>query len=83
MKKLLSLCLLVVVMAGCSTTGNRTHLVLGLGLFRVQSTNQVTVVKTSTLGLHAGGGRLNVGLSRGMTVSIPTNSDTILEIKRR
>jgi|PlaIllAssembly_1097288.scaffolds.fasta_scaffold19003_6 hypothetical protein len=81
MKKFIPLALLA--LTGCIPMGKSTHLVLGVGVFRVQSTNEVTVVKANTLGVHAGAGRLNVGLSSVMTASIPTNSNTILEIKGR
>ena len=81
MKKLIPALLLA--LTGCVPLGNKTHLVLGFGVFRVQDTNQVTVVRANTLGVHAGAGRLNVGLSSVMTASVPTNSNTILEIKGR
>jgi hypothetical protein len=80
MKKLMPVLLLA--LAGCVPLGRNTHLVLGVGVFRVNNTNQVTVVKADTLGVHAGDGRLNLGLSSVMTASIPTNSNTVLEIKR-
>ena len=79
MKRLLPLILLA--LTGCVPLGKSTHLVLGLGVFRVNNTNQVTVVKASTLGVYAGSGRLNAGLSSVVTAHIPINSNTILEIK--
>jgi len=79
MKKLLPLVLLA--LTGCVPLGKSTHLVLGLGVFRVNNTNQVTVVKANTLGVYAGSGRLNAGLSSVVTAHIPINSNTILEIK--
>jgi hypothetical protein len=74
--------LLLVLLTGCVPLGRNTHLVLGLGVFRVQQTNEVKVVKVDALGIHAGDGRFNLGLSSVMTANIPTNSNTVLEIKK-
>jgi hypothetical protein len=70
-------------LVGCVPVGRNAHLVLGLGVFRVGQTNQVTVVKASTLGVHLGDHRMNVGVSTVTVVDIPTNSNTILELKDR
>lgn len=72
-----------VVLTGCVPVGRNTHLVLGLGVFRVDQTNRVTVVKASTLGMHLGDRRMNVGMSTVTVVDILTNSNTILELKGR
>ena len=73
---------LLLALTGCVPLSRDTHLVLGIGVFRVQHTNQVTVLRADTIGLHAGDRRLNLGLSQVMIADIPTNSNTILEIKR-
>lgn len=74
--------LLLVLLTGCVPLGRNTHLVLGIGVFKVQQTNEVKVVKANTLGVHAGDGRFNLGLSSVLTANIPTNSNTILEIRK-
>lgn len=74
--------LFLMLLTGCVPLGRNTHLVLGIGVFRVANTNDVKVVKADTLGIHAGDGRLNLGLSSVMTANVPTNSNTILEIRK-
>lgn len=74
--------LLLMLLTGCVPLGRNTHLVLGIGVFKVQQTNDVKVVKADAIGFYLGDGRFNLGASSVMTANIPTNSNTILEIKK-
>ena len=79
-KNLLSV-LAVLFVSGCVPVGKNTHIILGLGLFHVEQTNEVTVVRAKSLGLYAGDGRLNAGMSSIYSAHVPTNAEVILEIK--
>lgn len=79
----LAVAILGVALTGCVPVGRNTHLVLGVGVFRTSQTNQVKVVKASTLGMHLGDRRVNLGASTVTLVDIPTNSNVILELKGR
>jgi hypothetical protein len=75
--------LLVVVLTGCvplAYHGKTYHLVLGVGVFHVEQSNQVTVVTAKTFGLYAGDSRLNLGLASIYSARVPTNVNVLLEI---
>lgn len=82
MKKLA--CLLV-CLTGCAPLhhGNRDYqVVLGFGVVAVERTNDATVVSTKALGLHIGDNRFNAGLFSVTSTTIPTNANTIIEIRK-
>lgn len=81
MKRYLSL--LAVVFTGCvplTYHGQTYHLVLGVGVFHVEQTNQVTVVRSKALGLYAGDGRASLGMVSIYSACVPTNANVLLEI---
>lgn len=83
MKRLIMLALLV--QTGCVPFhyhGQSYHLILGAGLIRVSDTNQVTVVKSQSLGLYVGDGRANLGLSQVYQAKVPTNANVLIEITK-
>lgn len=83
-KLCLALCA-VFLMTGCipfERNGSKYYLVLGAGMFRVTQTNQVSVVKAETLGVYAGDGRVNVGLSTVYSARVPTNANVLLEVTK-
>jgi hypothetical protein len=73
---------MTVVLAGCVPVGHERHIILGFGIFTVSQTNQVKVTEAKAIGVYSGGGQLNVGASKCTVTSIPTNSNTVLEIHR-
>jgi len=78
-------CLFACLLAGCVPIhhGDKDYqVILGFGIVGVERTNLATVVRTHSLRIHAGDGRVNLGLSSVMTTSIPTNSNVIIEIKK-
>lgn len=77
--------IIALLLVGCvpiHRDGKTYHLVIGLGVVRVSETNQVTVVKASTLGLYAGDGRLNLGASSIYSARVPTNANVVLEVTK-
>lgn len=82
MKRLI--CLAALLMTGCVPVryhGQTYHLVVGLGVFHVEQTNEVTVVRAKSLGVYAGDGRANLGFSSIYSAHVPTNANVILDIK--
>ena len=77
-----TLCLLALTLSGCVPVGHGRHLVIGIGIFSVAQTNQVTVVESKGIGIQAGNGRFNLGASESIITHIPTNSNAVLEIHR-
>jgi hypothetical protein len=73
----------LLLLTGCLPVGQHTHLILGIGLFRTETTNQVHVVQARTLGFYGGDQRWDLGYTSLLTVDIPTNSNTLLEIIRK
>lgn len=76
---------LVLLTVGCvpiHRNGATYYVILGAGVMRVTQTNQVSVVKAETLGIYAGDGRVNVGLSAVYSARIPTNANVILEVTK-
>jgi len=76
---------LPLLLAGCvpfQYHGQSYHLILGAGLVRVTETNQVTVVKSQSLGLYVGDGRANLGLSQVYEAKVPTNANVVLEVTK-
>lgn len=74
------------LLCGCSHTdqnGVRTQLVIGFGVVRTASTNEIagTVLKVKTLGLYTGNGAVSLGWMDRTRVEIKTNSNVLLEIK--
>lgn len=79
------LCLVLVLMAGCipvRRNGKTYYVVIGAGIVRVSQTNEVTVVKATTVGVYAGDGRLNIGASSIYSARVPTNANVILEVTK-
>ena len=72
----------VAFLSGCVPTNHRTHLVLGLGVFWIEQTNGVSVVKSDTLGIQAGSGQLNIGASQITIITVPTNSNTVIDLRK-
>lgn len=73
------------LLAGCVPFhyhGQSYHLILGAGLIRVSETNQVTIVKSESLGLYVGDGRANLGLSQVYEAKVPPNANVILEVTK-
>ncbi len=76
-------CLFLLALCGCVPVryhGQTYHLVLGVGLFHVEQTNQVTVVVSKTLGLYAGDSRVNLGVASIYSACVPTNANVLLEV---
>lgn len=85
MSRLLTGIFCCVLLSGCipfRTKQSSYHLILGLGLVRVERTNAVTVVNSDSLGLYAGDGRVNLGLSSIYSACVPTNAQVVLEIRK-
>jgi hypothetical protein len=79
------LCLVIVLLAGCVPIrhgGKTYYVILGAGVVRVSRTNDVTVVKATSLGIYAGDGRFNVGASSIYAARVPTNANVVLEVTK-
>jgi hypothetical protein len=75
--------LILVALTGCVPVrikGKTIHVVLGFGIFAVSQTNRVTVVNATSVGLYAGDGRVNIGISKLYSARVPTNANVVLEI---
>jgi hypothetical protein len=68
------------LLTSCVPLGRGTLLIVGVGVVRVERTNQVQVVRSSALGLNAGPGNFQLGISSTLTARVPTNSQTVLEL---
>ena len=79
--KLSALIVTAMLLCGCAVKNGRCYPLLGIG-WVVVNTNQPSVTTVKALGLNAGRGQVALGLSSFMTVSIPTNANVILELKK-
>ena len=80
----LVLCVILALMTGCVPirhAGKTYYAILGVGVIRVSQTNDVTVVKATSLGVYVGDGRVDVGLSSVYQARVPTNAQVVLEVK--
>lgn len=76
---------LLMIATGCFPIrhgGKTYHVILGAGVIRVSQTNEVTVVKATSLGVYAGDGRVNIGVSSIYSARVPTNANLILEVTK-
>jgi hypothetical protein len=74
-----------VLAAGCVPIrkGDCTYyVIIGAGMVGVRQTNDVTVVKSTALGLYTGDGRTALGVASVYSARVPTNSEIILEVTR-
>lgn len=77
-------CIALLLLTGCVPirhAGKTYYIILGAGVIRVSQTNEITVVKATSVGVYAGDGRLNIGASSVYSARVPTNAQTVLEIK--
>ena len=80
----MTLCLLLVLLTGCVPirhNGKTYYVIVGAGIIRVSQTNAVTIVRARSLGLYAGDGQANLGLSSIYSARVPTNANVVLDIK--
>lgn len=73
--------LLLLLLSGCTTEAGRQYPVIGFGWVTV-STNQPCVVTSKVLGFNSGCGQTSLGLSAHTTVTVPTNSNILLDLRQ-
>ena len=71
----------LLLLCGCACRSGRCYPVIGLGWITV-NTNQRTIVTSTALGLNTGGGQLTLGLSTFTTVTIATNANVIIDLRK-
>ena len=77
----LSALLACVLLCGCACGNGRCYPIIGFGWVNV-STNQPTIVTSTALGLNTGSGQLNLGLSSFTTVTVATNANVIIDLRK-
>jgi hypothetical protein len=81
--------LLLTAFSGCAITdksGTTHHVIVGFGVVSVSQTNTVArVVRTTAIGLSAasGPGSCFVGYGSGVTVSVCTNANMLIEVDQK
>lgn len=79
--KLSALIVMAALLSGCAVKNGRWYPVVGLG-WVIVNTNQPSIVTSKALGLNAGRGQMTLGLSSFMVVTVPTNANVILDLKK-
>lgn len=79
--KLSVLFAITLLLCGCACRKGRCYPVIGFGWVTVQ-TGQPTAVTSTALGLNTGAGQVNLGLSSFTTITIATNANVILELRK-
>ncbi len=77
-------CITLLLLTGCVPirhAGKTYYVILGAGVIRVSQTNEITVVKATSVGVYAGDGRINIGVSSVYCARVPTNAQVVLEVK--
>lgn len=77
----LSALLACALLCGCACGHGRCYPIIGFGWINV-STNQPTIVTSTALGLNTGSGQLNLGLSSFTTVTVATNANVIIDLRK-
>lgn len=77
----LSALIALTLLCGCACKGGRCYPIIGIGWVTV-STNRPTVVSTTALGLNTGNGQLNLGWSSLTTVTVDTNANVIIDLRK-
>lgn len=75
--------IILFTLTGCipfQEQGKKCHLVLGIGIFQTETTNEVHIVRVSQFGAYVGDGRFSLGFSELYSASVPTNANVVLEI---
>lgn len=85
--KLLASLSAALLLCGCAYTdrnGVRTHVIVGFGIVRSGSTNEIggTVLNVKAVGLYTGGSSLSLGYVNKTRVEIQTNANIVLEMKK-
>lgn len=79
--RLSALLILTVLLCSCACRNGRRYPIIGLGWVTL-STNQPTVVSTTAFGLNTGSGQLTLGLSSFTTVTVATNANVIIDLRK-
>jgi len=85
--KLLAALSATLLLCGCAYTdknGVRSHVIVGFGVVRCGSTNEVagTVLNVKAVGLYTGGRTLGLGYLNQTRVELQTNANVIVELKK-
>ena len=77
----LSALIALILLCGCACKAGRRYPIIGFGWVTL-STNQPTIVITTALGLNTGSGQMNLGLSSFTTVTVATNANVIIDLRK-
>lgn len=77
----LSALIALLLLCGCACKGGRAYPIIGFGWVTV-STNEPVIVSTTALGLIAGSGQMNLGLSSSTVITVATNANVIIDLRK-
>ena len=69
------------LLTGCAVKDGRCYPIVGFG-WTIVDTNATTIVKSTAMGLNTGAGQSSIGFSSFTIISVPTNSNVIIDLKQ-